>query len=174
MVVVHHHKTAINRKKPSAPSKWIYENLGFMTNGETLDYGSGFGVDATYYGIDGWDPISDPWNVHQNAQSCYSVILCTYVLNVIPTIEERLAVIESIKKLLTWDGVAYITVRNDKKNLNGWTKKGTFQTFVDLNYPVVRRTSGYITYQVMKEDEATTRRHTPQDYNGDSYWSTDY
>ena len=144
-----YHKTAIKRKKPSAPAAWLYKNVGFDLDYSTLDYGCGRGDDADYYGIQKWDPISDNWDIFSLATyQKYKTILCTYVLNVLSTVEERIGTLESIKRLLAWDGTAYIAVRNDKKNLNGWTKKGTFQTFVELDYPVVHKTSGYIIYEV--------------------------
>jgi hypothetical protein len=45
---------------------------------------------------------------------------------------------------------AYITVRNDRKGLKGKTSKGTWQGLVTLNLPIVRKTSGYITYFISK------------------------
>ena len=35
-----YHKTVITRSKPSAPARWIYDNIGFDAN-EALDYGCG-------------------------------------------------------------------------------------------------------------------------------------
>jgi len=63
-----------------------------------------------------------------------------------------LGVIDNILALLEWDGVAYISVRNDKKNLNGFTSIGTYQAFVDLDLPVVNRTSSYVIYKLEKKN----------------------
>ena len=140
-----YHKTARVRSKPSAPTKWIYDNIGFDLDA-TLDYGCGRGKDVEYFGLRGWDINGDhePLKWHDD----FTTILCSYVLNVIPTEKGRKQVISNIKKHLTWDGTAYLTVRNDKKNLNGWTKSGTYQTFVDLPLPIVHKTSGYIIYKL--------------------------
>jgi len=139
------HKTATKRNKPSAPAKWIFKNIGFATY-DTLDYGCGRGDDVEYFGIRGWDPNGDHNTL--NANDKFETIFCTYVLNVIPTEEERKKVILDIQWHLRPDGIAYLTVRNDKKNLNGWTKRGTYQTFVDLPLPIVHKTGGYIIYRL--------------------------
>jgi len=154
------HKTARARNKPSAPAKWIYDNIGFdLSDSDTLDYGCGRGKDVEYFGIAGWDICGDrssPLTRHDD----FTTILCSYVLNVIPSEKERMQVISHIKNHLTWDGTAYLTVRNDKKNLNGWTKSGTYQTFVDLPLPVVHKTSGYIIYRL----ESWFNLDKPQEY----------
>ena len=141
------HKTATKRNAPSAPAKWIYDNIGFeLDPSATLDYGCGRGKDVEYFGIRGWDPNGE----HEPLKSYddFTTILCSYVLNVIPTEKERRDVILAIQWRLTWDGTAYLTVRNDKQHLNGWTKIGTYQTFVDLPLPIVHKTSGYIIYRL--------------------------
>jgi len=141
------HKTATKRNAPSAPAKWIYDNIGFeLDPSDTLDYGCGRGKDVEYFGIRGWDPNGE----HEPLKSYddFTTILCSYVLNVIPSEKERKQVISHIKNHLTWDGTAYLTVRNDKQYLNGWTKIGTYQTFVDLPLPIVHKTSGYIIYRL--------------------------
>ena len=140
-----YHPTAIGRTKPSAPATWIKENIGFHP-GSTLDYGCGRGVDVKHFDIEGYDP--NGIFAGYPARGHYETILCTYVLNVIPTEEEREEVIQDVKGLLVKGGVAYFSVRADKSKLNGWTGKDTFQTFVDLDYPIVHRTSGYIIYEV--------------------------
>ena len=156
-----YHPTAIARTKPSAPAKWIEENIGFDP-GLTLDYGCGRGRDVEHFGIDGYDPNgrhSPPDRLYRHLSLArsylaggtfnnYDTILCTYVLNVIPTKEERAKVIYWMRRLLALDGVAYVSVRADKSKLNGWTDKGTYQTYVELDYPIVHRTSGYVIYEV--------------------------
>jgi hypothetical protein len=153
------HKTARVRSKPSAPARWLYDNIGFELSDDTLDYGCGRGKDVEYFGIRGWDingSKTGPWRKEDD----FTTILCSYVLNVIPSENERMQVISHIKKHLTWDGNAYLTVRNDKKNLNGWTKTGTYQTFVDLPLPIVHKTSGYIIYRL----EPWYNLDKPQEY----------
>ena len=151
------HKTATKRNKPSAPAKWIYDNLGFYTD-DALDYGCGKGYDAYYFGIKKWDINGDSWWNLKGYD--FETILCSYVLNVIPSEYDRKQVISHIQRHLTPDGNAYLTVRNDKKNLNGWTKRGTYQTFVDLPLPIVHKTSGYIIYRL----ESWFNLDKPQEY----------
>ena len=140
------HRSATRRNKPSAPAKWVFENIGFDPD-TTLDYGCGRGDDVDHFGIDGWDVNGTKWDLKNNK---YTTILCSYVLNVIPSSWERGEVIRDIRGHLTEDGTAYITVRNDRDKLNGWTKLGTNQTFVDLKFPVVYKTSTYLIYEVKK------------------------
>jgi len=144
---VSYHRTAISRGKPSAPAVWIKENLGFDPS-NTLDYGCGRGDDVRHFSIDGYDPKG--FYSSKGFRGGYTTILCTYVLNVIPSEEERNLVIDAVKKLLSDDGVAYFSVRADKAALKGWTSAGTFQGFVDLDYPIIHRTSGYIVYKITK------------------------
>ena len=153
------HKTARARSKPSAPARWLYDNLGFDLDEDTLDYGCGRGTDARYFGIRGWD-INGRGHEPLDRYDKFDTILCSYVLNVIPSENERMQVITHIKNHLTPEGNAYLTVRNDKKNLNGWTKSGTYQTFVDLPLPIVHKTSGYIIYKL----ESWFNLDKPQEY----------
>ncbi len=139
-----YHPTAMKRNKPSAPAKWIHDNIGFDHH-NTLDYGCGKGFDANHYNIVGWDPTFD-WTLNEDLR--WDTILCTYVLNVIPYKKERQEVLSKIKSLLTDEGVAYITVRADKKNLNGYTKTGSYQEFIKLNLPIVKKTSSYLIYEL--------------------------
>jgi SAM-dependent methyltransferase len=152
------HKTARARRKRSAPAGWIYNNIVFDLDDDTLDYGCGRGTDAAYFGIRGWD-INGEYEPLERYDT-FKTILCSYVLNVIPSEKERMQVISHIQKLLTPEGNAYLTVRNDKKNLNGWTKSGTYQTFVDLPLPIVHKTSGYIIYRL----ESWFNLDKPQEY----------
>lgn len=142
-----YHRTAISRGKPSAPAVWIKENIGFDPR-NTLDYGCGRGDDVRHLSVDGYDPKG--FYSSKGLRGGYTTILCTYVLNVIPSEEERNLVIDAVKKLLSDDGVAYFSVRADKKNLNGWTNSGTYQAYIELDYTVVKKTSGYIIYKITK------------------------
>ena len=137
------HNTATKRNTPSAPARWSYENIGFeLDPSDTLDYGCGSGKDVEYFGLRGWDINGDHKRLKRHDD--FTTILCSYVLNVIPTEKERMQVISHIQKHLTWDGTAYLTVRNDKQHLTGWTKIGTYQTFGDQPLPIVHKTTGYM------------------------------
>ena len=150
MTTTSYHKTAISRSKPSAPAQWLYSNVNWDPD-TTLDYGCGRGFDVEYFGLHGYDPNSgDPGYHCPLYGSPFSTILCTYVLNVIESYWERMEVLLMIRNHLTEDGIAYITVRNDKKNLNGKTSTGSWQGHIKLDLPVVRKTSSYIIYKLTK------------------------
>lgn len=136
------HRTAIKRKTLSTPTRYLLEKG--LLQGRLLDYGCGRGFDCDFLKCDGYDPHYRP----QPLTVKYDTIFCNYVLNVLPTEEERSEVLDQIALLLVEGGQAYIAVRSDKKSLNGWTSRGTFQTFVDLDLPVVVKASAYLIYSL--------------------------
>ena len=142
------HKTAITRKKPSVPMRWL-DQAGRLV-GKMLDYGCGRGRDANTYGMAPYDPYYQP--VMPDGK--FDTITCNYVLNVIESPAERAWVLLRVWAALADGGRAYITVRNDRKALNGCTKIGTWQGLIELDLPVVRRTSSYIIYELRQESLA--------------------
>jgi hypothetical protein len=136
------HKTALHRKQPSAPARKLVEKK--LITGRTLDYGCGHGTDADTYGWEKYDPYFFP----DRPQGLFDTVLNTFVLNVIPDISQREAVLSDIAAYLAHNGSAYITVRADKEALNGWTSIGTWQGLIVLPLPVVCKTSGYVTYEM--------------------------
>jgi len=123
------HLTAIARKGHSSPVKHL-QAKGLL-RGRLLDYGCGRGSDCDLLQCDGYDP----YYRSEAPQGPYDTIYCVYVLNVLPTVEEREDVLAKIRGLLAPGGTAYIAVRRDKKSLNGWTSRGTYQTNVELSLP---------------------------------------
>jgi ATP adenylyltransferase len=142
-------RTAISRRGPSAPMRWIYENGGVQDEGlmwgPWLDYGCGRGDDARYYDMDMYDPHFYPdWPTPG-----YAVVVCIYVLNVIPCPEVRASVVARVKSLLSPWGVAFFAVRNDKRNLNGLTAQGTWQGYVEVpEGDLIHEESGFRIYRV--------------------------
>lgn len=138
------HKTAITRTKLSTPAKYLNDNK--LLNGLCLDFGCGKGFDCDELGIDGYDPyyrnVSVPFDY-------YKTIMCNFVLNVLQEREWDI-VLSSIRKCLCPGGIAYISVRNDKRALKGFTTRGTYQTFVELDLPIVKKTSSFIMYKMEK------------------------
>jgi len=115
--------------------------------GKTLDYGCGHGYDAYLYKMDLYDPFYFPLM----PEGPYDTITCNYVLNVIESPVERRFVISDIQSLLAENGNAFITVRNDVKNLKGYTKKKTWQGHVSLpENLIVYINSNFITYNIKK------------------------
>jgi|TARA_R110002153_G_scaffold113342_2_gene255663 hypothetical protein len=90
---------------------------------KSLDYGCGRGFDADQLGMDKFDPHY----FDQVMSSGYDVVTCNYVLNVIESENERRAVVLNLIGATRVGGKIYVSVRNDKKALNGTTSKGTWQ-----------------------------------------------
>lgn len=134
------HKTAMTRKTPSAPMRKLFKS-GHIT-GRTLDYGSGKGHDAHTFGMEAFDPHYSP----VMPGGLFNTITSTFVLNVIESSKERVKVLRDIQSRLADGGIAYITVRTDKRELVGTTNKGMWQGLIKLNLPVVQSGCGYTTY----------------------------
>lgn len=135
-------KTAISRKKPSAPMRRLDRDNRLV--GRVLDYGCGKGYDADYYNTDSYDPHYQP----VMPKGKFDTIVCNFVLNVIESAEEREAVLSDIRARLGDNGHAYVSVRTDKSQLNGHTKIGTWQGSIVLDLPVVAKGSGFVTYKL--------------------------
>jgi len=136
------HLTAIARNKLSRPAKWLIEHN--MLCGDVLDYGCGRGYDATLCNFAKYDPYYSP----DMPVGRFDYIMCNYVLNVIPDEDERESVINDIRGRLLPGGIAYVSVRNDKKNLNGYTSKGTWQGLIELDLPVVTSNANFTMYKL--------------------------
>lgn len=144
------HLTAIARKKPSKPVVRLKATGAIV--GRTLDYGCGRGADTDYLGCEGYDPHYRP----ARPVGTFDTVVCNYVLNVIASESERVAVLRDVQDLLTEDGFAYITVRNDRKALNGYTSRGTWQGLIVLDLPIRRKCADYVTYTLRKRTSVTT------------------
>ena len=140
------HLTAIGRKKMSAPMTWLLNSGSLNLTFRSLDYGCGRGFDANFLKWSKYDPHYFPHTML--APNYWQQITCHFVLNVMPE-AEGLAVLKKIQSLLSWDGIAFITVRRDVK-VEGLTSKGTYQWNPVLNLPVVHKTSSYCIYRLDK------------------------
>jgi hypothetical protein len=120
-----------------------------LLNGSILDYGCGkcHEINNNHFKADGYDPHYRPDGINQQS---YDVILCNFVLNTIESVFERVATIQRIRKLLSPDGVAYISVRNDKKKLNGFTSRRTWQGFVIPPGELIKECASYRMYRLTK------------------------
>ena len=140
-------KTAMTRKTPSAPAKWI-DAKGLII-GDALDYGCGKGTDADMIGMEKYDPYYAP----NMPEGKFDTIMCTYVLNVIEDDRTKLSVLKHIRSLLVHDGIAYITVRRDVHRF-GETARGTWQEQVYLKgVESIRKTASYEVYKMFKRDK---------------------
>jgi hypothetical protein len=109
-----------------------------------MDYGCGKGYDAYYLGADSYDPHFQP----VMPPGRFDTILCTFVLNVVESPEEREAIVADVLSRLNKGGRAYFSVRTDKARLNGYTSRGTWQGSVVMDAPVVAKGSGFVTYEL--------------------------
>ena len=128
---VESYKTAIHRKKMSAPMRWYKEN--HMLFGDVLDFGAGQDVhkyakyDPYYY--------PDPWPL----QNKWHVVTCNYVFNVIENVETRREVLRAIKSLVKPYGYALVAIyRRSKRDTlttkgfqSGWSPKQWESFFTD-------------------------------------------
>ncbi len=139
------HLTAISRTKLSTPAKYLVE-AGKIQGMRVLDYGCGRGDDARALGFETFDPYYRP----NMPNGSFDVVVCNFVLNVIPDESERNKVIAAIRSKLVEGGTAYVSVRNDKKKLKGLTKRGTWQGFIELDFPVEKKTATFVMYRVTR------------------------
>lgn len=157
------HLTAVSRKTLPVPVRWLLHQKKLY--GKVLDYGCGKCGDLNKKFIlslpgiklvHSWDPFYQPFEL-QIQKGFYDVILCTYVLCVLPKSEEK-EIFLNIQFLLKESGTAYVSVRNDKPR-QGWgiTRRGTFQRKVELNFlPLLKKTSQYRIYLLTKQSEIPT------------------
>ena len=96
-----------------------------------------------------WFPY-DPYYFDFKPKGLFDTIICIYVLNVIESERKRTGVLKDICKLLAPGGHAYFAVRTDKEQLRGHTKRGTWQGVVELELPVLEKSSSYTIYQMEK------------------------
>ena len=136
-------KTAMSRIRPSLVARILVEKN--LLNGRVFDWGCGRGADLRYFRecgfqVEGWDPV----HMADRPPSSYPAdsfdwVHCAYVLNTLPTQEERLSVLWSINEFLPPKGIVSVAVRSRseierlrkgtwKRFSDGWlTSRGTFQ-----------------------------------------------
>ncbi len=131
--------TAIVRKSPPQPLAWLHRQG--LIKGDALDYGSGR---SKWYGMDAYDPHWRPIKLTHK----YDTIVSNYVLNVVSPETQR-KVLARIRSLLKSGGIAYISVRRDLPK-SGKIGRGTFQRYVVLRLPSIRKTSGYEIYRMVR------------------------
>ena len=151
-------KTAMVRKGPSAPMKWIttkYMVWPAGTDDGLLDYGCGRGADADYLNCVKYDPKWFP--TEPNGK--FHTIFCTYVLNTL-TEQEAHQTLCNIQALMYAYSYLFVTVRRDIKQ-EGMQLGGSYQRNVVLDtYPIdglvcqsIRKTSGYEIYLITRRND---------------------
>ena len=141
-------KTARGRKQPCVPMRWL-QKQGLL-HGRILDYGCGRGVCADHIGAGKYDPYWFP----EKPVGLFDVVTCNYVLNVIPSEEERREVLSDITSLLSPGGVAYVSVRNDPDVKQGFFPNGAYQGLITLDEPwEMMRETRYRLYKYRQNNE---------------------
>ena len=142
------HLTAIARKTLPVPTRWLLQH-GMLT-GSVMDYGCGKCASVNPPGWFNYDPYYQP-NANFGTDR-FDTIVCNYVLCTLPN-RERMDVLKHIQTLLRLNGVAYISVRNDRPK-QGWgiSSRGTYQGRVrKLPLPILRNVKQYRIYLLTKE-----------------------
>jgi len=121
-------RTAIGRNKISKPTRFLLSQCGWLNliHHRILDFGCGRGTDADQLGFEKYDPHFFP----TKPTGQFDVVLCHFVLNVLPKKHEK-KLLKEIHSYLKPGGEAYITVRRNVKR-QGFTSKGTYQRNVVL------------------------------------------
>lgn len=135
------YQTAISRKEPPEPLKWLHDND--YIKGRAFDFGSGRGC---WFGMECYDPYYRP----EMPQGKFDTITCIYVLNVV-TEEEQGFIIENIRKILKPNGQAYFAVRRDIPK-SGKQGRGTIQRYVVLDLPILRENASSAIYVMETPD----------------------
>lgn len=136
--------TAIYRKKPSLPARWLASK--HFLKGNCLDFGSGRGKDAEFYSMTKYDLF---WQPQLPTRFKFDTITCTYVLNVVNENEQK-NILQTISSLLKKNGTAYITVRRDIP-INGKQGRNCRQRYVILSKLMcIRNISSYAIYKLQK------------------------
>lgn len=138
------HKTAIKRNKLSAPMQWLIDNRDAVLHEDSrvLDFGCGRGEDADIMGYEKYDPHWFP----DEPSGLFDVIICSYVLCVLPP-EEQAEVIKKIQSMLEHDGIAFISARRDIKWLQDGN--GCRQRRVILNRdPVYEKAGSFAMWEI--------------------------
>jgi len=139
-MIANSHLTAITRRALPVPVRWLLMQ-GNAIQGRVLDFGCGkcseinnrtIGQLHCVTSMTNYDPYYAP--IEFSLKPEFDTILCTYVLCALPESEEN-RILRLLRHYLALDGMAFISVRNDKpKQGHGVSSRGTFQRWVDLPY----------------------------------------
>lgn len=139
--------TAIRRNKPSRPTRYMaHETLYLPMYSTVLDYGCGRGddidwlVDTHKCVVAGYDPNFVQWDEKILYSAKFNVVLCNYVLCVVPNKFERQNIIEDAWQHVEDGGTMMVSVRSKKsiesartnswfKHRDGWITSESRHTF---------------------------------------------
>jgi len=151
-------RSAIKRRKLSRPMAALIREQHIPVWGSPkperfatiLDYGCGYGNDASRIGCDRYDP----WWHPNKPTPPYIYITCTYVLNVIKNDEQRAEVIDKVMSLLSRSGAAFFAVRRDIHKAHPVTARSYWQLPIIMDPPAesIYKCSGFEIYRILSED----------------------
>ena len=106
-----YHRTAIKRKKTSAPLRHLQQTHPDLLRGKVVDFGSGRGADCRAIKARCYDPNHPSASTRTTPKGAYDTVLMTYVINVLPP-EERAKAIRQAKKMVRKGGTLVVATRS--------------------------------------------------------------
>lgn len=137
---------AINRQTISATAQFLADHK--LLVGRVLDYGCGFGFDATHFG---WDKY-DPYYFQNKPSGLYDTIICNHVANIL-TRSSREKMLLAIQDLLTPAGKAYVSVSRKIPKRGKLAIRKRIQNYVVLNLESVFCDGDLEIYRMVKGQE---------------------
>jgi DNA phosphorothioation-associated putative methyltransferase len=132
-IIIYTHRTAIKRKKASRPAYMALNELLFPQD-SILDFGCGWGADVRFFERLGLDITGyAPWpgfGYVEAPESLYKLVTMFYVLNIIPTREERLEALQEARKHLTEDGMLMVATRTPQ-DVESAARKSSWMSYKD-------------------------------------------
>jgi 2-polyprenyl-3-methyl-5-hydroxy-6-metoxy-1,4-benzoquinol methylase len=123
-------------------------NRAGLLKGKMLDYGCGRGLDADTFGMEKYDPFY--FKCDDFSSNEFDTITSNYCLNVIEDFKEREYAVNQMLHWLKPGGNLYISVRADKHNLKGYTKRGNWQGYIVLGNELLMSTNAFDLYHLTK------------------------
>jgi len=128
------HKTAIYRDRWTKPGRWLYEHFfqkDNITLGSMLDFGAGKSIDSECWTektgaiAQAYDKFEQPQFPGRGSRPDrkFELVTVIFVLNVVETDEERIAILNDAMHYVMPDGYIFIATRS-KKDIANAVKKG--------------------------------------------------
>ena len=128
------HKTAIYRDRWTKPGRWLYEHF-FKDNialDSMLDFGAGKSIDEKFWTKEAGIDTAKAYDIHEQPgfpgrgirpDRQFELVTVIFVLNVVETDEERIAILNDAMHYVMPDGYIFIATRS-KKDIANAVKKG--------------------------------------------------
>lgn len=130
------HKTAIKRQSPSQIARMLDEQgvLSSLGVQSILDFGCGYGADVEFYRsigyeADGFD-IEPRFGWTQRSERLHDLVTLVFVVNVLPTSEDRVSVVRDAAQHVRPGGYLLIAARSESA-ISAEARKGNWAPFND-------------------------------------------